>query len=134
MPTIPTQQFLKDKKRFDSWRSRRPKRSAIPDRLWRLAASHVNEYGLNKVSREFGVNYSKLKEKILELKSNTLPSSVVKPAFVELALPKQQPSPVCHSSRLRFVFERTDGNRLSLEGDQLDPLFFEKVIQSFYSR
>ena len=96
--------------------------------------AHVREYGLNRISREFGVNYSKLKEKVQELERASESRSLVKPAFVEFALPKQQMIPVCPSSRLCFVFERADGNRLSLEGDQLNPLLFEKVIQSFYSR
>lgn len=84
MPSIPTKEFIKDKKRFEAWRAQRPRGSAIPDRLWKLAASHVNEYGLNKVSREFGVNYSKLKEKTLALNNDTLTTSLVEPALSSL--------------------------------------------------
>ena len=134
MLEIPSPEFIKDKKHFDSWRTSRPKRSPIPDRLWRLAASHVKRYGLNRVSREFRVNYTKLKEKSLELSMGSRKPESIEPSFVELAFTKETPGPQRQSSRLRLVFERVDGSRLSVEGDQLDPTFMEKVIDSFYAR
>lgn len=48
MPSISTQGFTKDKKRLDLWRAQRPQRDPIPDRLWKLAASHVEEYGVQQ--------------------------------------------------------------------------------------
>ena len=134
MLQIPSPEFIKDKKHFEAWRTNRPKRSPIPDRLWRLAASHVERYGLNRVSREFRVNYTKLKEKSLELRMGSRKPESIEPSFVELAFPKDTPSPQRQSSRLRLVFERVDGSRLSIEGGQPDPLFMEKVIHSFYAR
>jgi len=127
-------EFVKAKKQLEAWRTNRPKRSPIPDRLWRLAASHVKEYGLNRVSREFRVNYTKLKEKSLELDIDFRKPESIEPSFVELALHKESLSPPRLPSRLRLVFERVDGSRLSVEGDQLDPTFMDKVIHSFYAR
>jgi hypothetical protein len=72
MPSTSDHNLIKDKKQYDSWRARRPQCSPIPDRLWKLAVAHVKEHGLNIVSHEFRVNYSKLKEKLLELERNTL--------------------------------------------------------------
>ncbi len=127
-------EFVKDKKHFEAWRTNRSKRSPIPDRLWRLAASHIKQYGLNRVCREFRVNYTKLKEKSLELSMDLRKPESIEPSFVELAFPGETPSPQRQSSRLRLVFERGDGSRLSVEGDPLDPTFLEKVIHSFYAR
>jgi hypothetical protein len=53
MPSILTQEFIKDKKRFEALRAHRPRRGPIPDRLWKLVTSHVKKYGL--YAREFGV-------------------------------------------------------------------------------
>src|SRR3990172_9453455 len=128
MLQIPSPEFIKDKKHFEAWRTNRPMRSPIPDRLWRLAASHVKRYGLNRVSREFRVNYTKLKEKSLELGIDFPKPESIEPSFVELAFPKETPSPQRPSSRVRLVVERVDGSRLSVKGDQLDPTFLEKVI------
>jgi hypothetical protein len=51
-----------------------------------------------------------------------------------LAFPKEMPTLGHQPTRLRLVFERVDGSRFSLEGDQPDPSFMEKVIHSFYAR
>jgi hypothetical protein len=134
MLQILSPEFIKDKKHFEAWRTNRPTRSPIPDRLWKLAASHVKRYGLNRVSREFRVNYTKLKEKSLELGIDFQKPESIEPSFVELAFPKEMPSPQRPPSRLRLVFERVDGSRLSMEGDQLDPTFMDKVIHCFYAR
>ena len=56
-------ELIKDKKHFDAWRSQGPNRRAVPEWLWKLAVSHIPRYGLNRVSREFRLNYTKLKEK-----------------------------------------------------------------------
>ena len=134
MLQILSPEFIKDKKHFEAWRSNRPTRSPIPARLWKLAAFHVKRYGLNLVSREFRVNYTRLKGKSLELGIDLRKPESIEPSFVELAFPKDTPSPQHQSSRLRLVFERVDGSRLSVEGDQLDPTFMDKVIHCFYAR
>ena len=134
MPQILSPEFIKDKKHFDVWRTNRPNRSPISDRLWKLAVSHIPRYGLNRVSREFRVNYTKLKEKSQQLGMDFQKPESAEPSFVELAFPQVTPSPKLQSSRLRLVLERVDGSRLSLDGDQPDPTFMEKVICSFYAR
>jgi hypothetical protein len=134
MLQILSPEFIKDKKHFEAWRTNRPKRSPIPDRFWKLAASHIQRYGLNRVSREFRVNYTKLKEKSQQLGIDFQKPESIEPSFVELAFPKETPTPRLQPTRLRLVLERVDGSRLSLDGDQPDPLFMEKVICSFYAR
>jgi hypothetical protein len=134
MQQILSPEFIKDKEHFEAWRTNRPNQSPIPDRLWKLAVSHIQRYGLNRVSRELRVNYSKLKEKSLELGMDLRKPESIEPSFVELAVAKETLSPRHQPTRLRLVFERMDGSRLSLEGDQPDPTFMEQVIHSFYAR
>ena len=134
MLQILSPEFIKDKKHFDAWRTNRPNRSPIPDRLWKLAASHIPRYGLNRVSREFRVNYTKLKEKSQQLGLALQKPESIEPPFVELTFPKETPTPRHQPTRLRLILERVDGSRLSLEGDQPEPIFMEQVIHCFYAR
>ena len=134
MTEILNPEFIKDKKHFEAWRSNRPHRSPIPDRLWKLAASHIQRYGLNRVSREFRVNYTKLKEKSQQLRLEGQKSESLEPAFVEWAFPKETLAARPQPTRLRLVLERGDGGRLSLEGDPPDLSFLEKVMHCFYVR
>jgi hypothetical protein len=53
--------FINDKKQFDAWRTQRPRRNRIPDQIWKLAASHVNEYGLYKVTQTGSEGHPKAK-------------------------------------------------------------------------
>jgi hypothetical protein len=129
-------QFMEDKHRLDVWRETAGRRP-IPDGLWKAAVSHVKEYGLNRVSREFRLGYTKLKEKTLSLGGSlpeAKPAQSSSPHFIELALPREIPTQVGTSPRLRLVFERADGNRLSVEGSQPDLAFMDGLIHSFYSR
>jgi hypothetical protein len=100
MPSTSDNNLLKDKKRFDSWRAHRPKQGPIPNRISKRAVAHVKEYGLERVSREFGFNHSKLKEKLQELERTSVSHDLDRPAFVEFDLPKRQLNHVCNSSRL----------------------------------
>jgi hypothetical protein len=86
------------------------------------------------VSREFGVNYTKLKEKSQQLGMDFQKSESIEPSFLELAFPKETLSPRHQPTRLRLILERVDGSRLSLEGDQPEPIFMEQVIHCFYAR
>lgn len=134
MLQILSSELIKDKKHFDAWRSHGTNRSAIPERLWKLAVSHIPRYGLNRVSREFRLNYTKLKEKSQQLALDGPKPESIEPPFVELAFPKETLGPSRQAARVHLVLERGDGSRLSLEGDRPDPSFLEKVIGSFYTR
>lgn len=136
MPLPLSPQFLEDKNRLDAWRETAG-RHPIPDGLWKAAVSHVKEYGLNRVAREFRLGYTRLKEKTLtlgRLLPEAKPALSSTPQFIELALPREIPTQAEPSPRLRLIFERADGNRLSVEGSQPDLVFMDGLIRSFYSR
>jgi len=126
--------LIKDKKHFEVWRANRTKRGPIPERLWKLAVSHVRQYGLNQVSREFRVNYNQLKRKAQTFGSTLSEQPPREPSFVELAWPQGMASQPEQSVRLRLLLERPDGSRLSVEAVQPDPVFLDALIRSFYSR
>lgn len=55
----------KVQKRFEQWRATRVKRNT-PEELWQAAVELYPEYKISKIVEASGVNYSKLKRKILE--------------------------------------------------------------------
>jgi hypothetical protein len=129
-----SRRFLEDKNRLEAWRKETGGRRRIPDELWKAAVCHVKEQGLNCVSREFRLSYSKLKEKTLRLGGSFpegKPARSSHPQLIELALPA---GPVESSPKFRLVFERADGHRLMMEGSQLELAFTESLMRSFYSR
>ena len=127
-------ELIKDKKHFDAWRSQGPNRRAVPEWLWKLAVSLIPRYGLNRVSREFRLNYTKLKEKAQQFGRALQKPESIAPSFVEVAFPEGTLGFPHPAARVRLMLERTDGSRLSLEGDRPDPGFLEQVIRSFYPR
>ena len=63
MASAINQKLLEDKRRFAAWRRNRKKRGPVPPELWQRALAHIGELGLNRVSREFRLNYTQLKRK-----------------------------------------------------------------------
>ena len=53
--------LAKARDRFEAWRKSREKRSAIPEKLWRLATSLTQDFGVHTVSKALRVNYERLK-------------------------------------------------------------------------
>lgn len=150
------QKLAADLERFAAWREQRQRREPIPEALWRLAMEHVSELGLNRVCREFRLNYTQLKQKVDELgrgatarrpvppaavKSGRVARRALESGFVELAWPaaggcseagRRRGLPSAQPPRLRLVLERVDGGRLSIEGGRPDLAFLEGVLRCFY--
>ena len=119
------EQLEQDKQRFEDWRATRQGQRAIPDELWKRLVPHVSQLGLNRVSREFRLNYTQLKRKTLAL-GKTLPE---KPAqensphspFVPFSLPENWGQGMSTGSGPRLVLERADGRQLRIEGGWPEP-------------
>jgi hypothetical protein len=120
-----------DKRRFAAWRRTRRKRGPVPPELWQRALAHIRELGLNRVSREFRLNYTQLKRKA-QLRQQPLPGKgPAAPAFVELALPGAVATESAPSTPLSLVLERADGGRLSVEGLPAEGTWLAGLVQSF---
>ena len=71
--------------RIERWRRRRTKRTAMPEDLWAVAVSLVEERGVYAVSQALKLSHDRLKLNVLqaELAGRGCPSS--EPGFVELS-------------------------------------------------
>lgn len=52
--------LAKARDRFEAWRKSREKRSVIPEKLWKLATSLAQDFGVHPVSKALRVNYERL--------------------------------------------------------------------------
>jgi hypothetical protein len=130
MAAVINEKLLEDKGHFAAWRRHRRKRGPVPPELWQRALAHVGDLGLNRVSREFRLNYTQLKRRAQQQPSipGKDPSAA---AFVELAWPAAaEPEALC-SQPLRLVLERADGSRLSVEGLPREGTWLPGLVQNF---
>ena len=85
---------------FDRWRRQRGGKGRIPERLWDLATSAARTNGIGLVSREVGLDFTQLKERVA--KGGCEPMAVAPfpgDGFIDLGLvspaAEQQPSTGC---------------------------------------
>ena len=73
-------------RRFATWRSTGRKGRRIPEALWEAATAAARELGVNRVSRAAGLDYTRLKRRVLgddAPQAETSPTATG-PVFVEL--------------------------------------------------
>ncbi len=85
-------------RRFATWRSTGRKGERIPEALWEAAAVVARELGINRVSRAVGLDYTRLKRRVLgrgtpQVKTSTPTASG--PVFIELPLESVARLPEC---------------------------------------
>jgi hypothetical protein len=123
-----------DKKRFTEWRSQRECRQPIPEDLWRIACNHISTLGITRAAREFGLNYTKLREKAIQAgivlsragKKEIAPPKKV--TFQEISLERMLMPAI---SGLSLVLEWPDGMRVRIEGQLPDPEYVGKLAACF---
>ena len=124
-----------DKERFAEWRSQKHGRELIPHELWQIASAHIPTLGLNRVAKEFRLNFSQLREKAQQFGVG-LPKTrrdrvagAREVAFQELALNAMfvpPPSGIC------LVLERPDGMRVRIEGHLPDADYVSKLASRLW--
>ena len=75
-------------RRFATWRSAGRKGERIPEALWEAAVVAARELGVNRVSRAAGLDYTRLKRRVLgdgAPQAETSPTATG-PVFVELPM------------------------------------------------
>src|ERR1041385_4147882 len=124
-----TRNLERDKARFAEWRRRKQGREAIPEELWQIAAAHIGGLSVNRVSREFRLSFSRLREKAQEFGIG-LPKSrrkragaATEVAFQELPVRSMFATPVSVQS---LWLERPDGMRVRIEGQLPDAEYVGK--------
>ncbi|MGH9340795.1 MAG: hypothetical protein ACRD1R_14670 [Acidobacteriota bacterium] len=141
VPAAVLERLERDKREWDHWRKTRGKRERIPERLWQIALSYQGELSLHRISREFRLEYNKLKR--LSAQEARLPKEWPKgqpsgvPQFIDLTtwlptsdprlLAAERPGPSC-----TVVFERADGNRLRIEGALPEVGYMQALVGIFY--
>lgn len=136
IPAAVRERLERDKRQWEQWRQKRRKGAPIPERLWQIALSYVGHFSLHRISREFRVEYNKLK------RLSTRPASLPKepppgmPQFLDVtawlptgdrrSLSAERPYPAS-----TVVLERPDGHRLRLEGLLPEVSYLEALVGIF---
>ena len=94
--------------RIERWRTTRPFRTAMPERLWRRAAALARSLGVNPVARALHLDYYSLKRRVDLVAVAKVES---RPAFVELPMP-MAPASSGKASSFLVRIDRPDGAQL----------------------
>ena len=70
--------------RFEKWRKRGRARRKIPDRLWDLARSLAETYGVNRTARALRLDYYDLKGRVEAAGPSRAPAPETAATFVEV--------------------------------------------------
>jgi len=71
------------KQAMTHWRSTRTKRRPIPDRVWDTVLPLINQHSYSTISKELGLSYQQIKDKLAERKGIPLPEQK---AFISVGL------------------------------------------------
>jgi len=130
-----TRSLEKDKARFAEWRRQKQGREPIPEELWRIAAAHIGGLSVNRVSREFRLSFSRLREKAeeygmeLSKAGRRRVGGATEVAFQELPLKAMFAEP---ASVPCLVLERGDGLRVRIEGQLPDADYVSKLAAGLW--
>ena len=82
--------------RFEIWRGKEQK-GRIPEELWKSAAELAREFGVNPVSRALGLDYKRLKRRLVGSGASEVKTSPTTrgPTFVELPMDSLVGKPEC---------------------------------------
>jgi hypothetical protein len=93
------------RQRFESWRQRRKKRTRIPGNLWQAAVALSEEYSICHLSKVLRVNYTTLKEKVID--ANT-PDKHTRDVFSSPFIELPHPATSLPESTIEMI--KTDGS------------------------
>ena len=111
---------------FEQWRHSRDKREAIPEALWKAAASLYPAHSLHRISSALRLNHTQLKQRIHEQQAVALPAV---PAFIELGI-----SDAATPCECNVEMQHRDGAqmRIQFKGGSRPDLM--KLARLFWSR
>lgn len=98
------------RKEFEQWRqTRSSRREPIPGHLWAAAATLCQTHSIAKVSKQLGLSYTDLKNRLTSNQAKA-PKSVVQNQFMQLDIN-------CFPTQWQLECQRSDGSRLWLAGN-----------------
>lgn len=123
---------------FKDWRSNREKKCRIPDRLWEIAAKLSQQYPINTICGNLGLNWGVLKKKIDQLSLSANVNHPFKPqkqpSFVELKLNSQGKAPsllLNHPPRCAIELTKPDGTVMKIFASNDAPLNLLELFKIF---
>jgi len=102
------------REKFKQWRNSRDRGKAIPEALWKAAASLYPAYSLHRISKALSLNHTKLKHYVQNISPNP---SVPTASFIELDV-AQAPLPfkgiieMQHQNGARMTIQIADSSDL----------------------
>jgi hypothetical protein len=107
---LPIKPTLDDvRKKFESWRRSRKKRSRIPKKLWEAAVKLSSDYTISQISKSLHLNYVQLEKCIISAKENKSLPTQAAPSFIEIDLGKSMESAECV-----VEIEKRDGSKMKM--------------------
>jgi len=109
---------------FSDWRKNRKKRGRIPESLWNAAASLVDAFSINDVSKALHLNHGSLKDRIETIQKD--PSEEpCETTFIEFPLP----NPPVDSTEVSIELEKA-GARMKVQVK--GPIDVASLVQTFW--
>jgi hypothetical protein len=99
------------RERFENWRSRRKKHTAIPDRLWNEAAELSGKYGTNITAKTLRLNHTTLKNRA-EASRNKIENAPG--PFVELVAKSTFSTETERKSECQIEVDCIDGTQMKI--------------------
>jgi len=112
------------RRRFGVWRDRRPRGKRIPEDLWQAAVHAAREHGVCKTSRQLGVDYYSLKQRLTTAGAPASDPETVE--FVEIPRKVLSAGPGC-------VLELQDPKGLRLRIELRDTAGAESLAKALWS-
>ncbi len=131
--------LAEDKRRLAEWRKRKRPGERIPERFWQAALSYQRQLPLYRISREFSLDYKRLKKLTSALAACQeetgleLTSRFVEAFWLGIPVGPDGMGRGQGEGQPNLVLERPDGNRLRVEG-QLPELCYVQGLVAVFCR
>ncbi len=114
---------------FEQWRTKRPKKSKIPDDLWQQAMPLFKKYPKGKICKALKLSGGQTNAKLKSMGNNTLKIPSKPTTFVPIAVPPmiQKAEQPCVPGKLEI--KRADGAVIVMEG--LNKKTLTQVLSQF---
>jgi len=115
--------------RLEEWRKSRTTLGPMPEALWNEAVELAARHGVAPISRDFHLDYSRLKRRLEAIRTLSPSPQTSRPTFVEISMGAPRGAPV-PSPECLVEMERPDGARIRVRISNHEDLM--AVTESFW--
>ena len=142
MPST-TDDLMRTRAAFETWRASQPGRRRIPEHLWQMALALLQQYSVSRVCRELGLSCQQLRLRLTNSASSANPKLQQAAHFLQVCVADLATSDRAifgansdnrHQvieANLQMIYERRDGSRLTLRLPSSDWDRIAALCQSF---